>query len=199
MLHLFYQNCLHILNTTVYHCFTPQFWNLAHVKNKPAIFRQRGCSSRWINHVLSLPKNNPYIFVMFLLPRSCLLKFPNLNPWNLDFILSFGHSSNLNCSFSWHLSIWPANLITLICYLFFCPTEAKNLIHSLLNVNPVNRPTLKEILNHPWIAQPPNWKAASMNFLSHSRSCEHFISSMNSVFVWNVNQLKYIYIIDISK
>ncbi|XP_029200202.2 serine/threonine-protein kinase pim-1-like [Acropora millepora] len=34
--------------------------------------------------------------------------------------------------------------------------EAKNLIHSLLNMNPVNRPQLKEILNHPWIAQPAN-------------------------------------------
>ena len=170
------------------------------MKNKPAIFRRRGRSSRWINHVPSLPKNNPYIFVMFLLLWSCLLKLPNLKPWNFDFILSFGNNSNLNYSFNWHLSMWPANLTTLIHVIFFfCPTEAKHLIHSLLNINPVNRPTLKEILNHPWIAQPSNWKAASMNFLSHSRSCEHFISSMNSVLVWNVNQLKYKYIIRYSQ
>ncbi|XP_044166365.1 serine/threonine-protein kinase pim-1-like isoform X1 [Acropora millepora] len=31
--------------------------------------------------------------------------------------------------------------------------EVKNLIHSLLNINPVNRPSLKEILRHPWIVQ----------------------------------------------
>ncbi|XP_068757067.1 serine/threonine-protein kinase pim-3-like [Montipora capricornis] len=30
--------------------------------------------------------------------------------------------------------------------------ELKNLIHSLLNINPVNRPTLRQILNHPWFA-----------------------------------------------
>ncbi|XP_029201797.2 serine/threonine-protein kinase pim-1-like [Acropora muricata] len=32
--------------------------------------------------------------------------------------------------------------------------EVKRLIHSLLNINPVNRPTLKEIQKHPWITQP---------------------------------------------
>ena len=43
----------------VYHCFTPQYSNLAHVENKPAIFRQlvdiwfvhTGLRPRWINHI----------------------------------------------------------------------------------------------------------------------------------------------------
>ena len=34
-------------------------------------------------------------------------------------------------------------------FIFFL-TEAKNLISSLLNVVPMNRPTLRQILNHPW-------------------------------------------------
>ena len=43
----------------VYHCFTPQFWNLVHVKKKPVIFRHLvdtwfihlGLRLRWINHI----------------------------------------------------------------------------------------------------------------------------------------------------
>lgn len=36
------------------------------------------------------------------------------------------------------------------CFLFY--TEVKNLVATLLNTTPDNRPTLKQALKHPWFA-----------------------------------------------
>ena len=56
----------------VYHCLTSQFWNLAHVKNKPVIFRYivdmihlhspRAAPSVNESHIPSLPKNKPHLY-----------------------------------------------------------------------------------------------------------------------------------------
>ena len=49
----------------VYHCFTPQFCNLPHVKNKPAIFTTSwicdGAPSANKSPIPSLAKNYPYL------------------------------------------------------------------------------------------------------------------------------------------
>ena len=58
-------NCQYILNTikkllrASYHCFTAQFWDLVHLKNKPVILRHLvdmwfihlGLCPRWISHI----------------------------------------------------------------------------------------------------------------------------------------------------
>ena len=67
----------------VYHCFTLQFWNLAHVKNRPVIYRH--LVDTWFIHVRAVPlvnksrihevpKNNPYLvinMVIFNIALTC--------------------------------------------------------------------------------------------------------------------------------
>lgn len=69
-------NCQYILNTikkllnTCYHCFTAQFWDLVHLKNKPVILRHLvdkwfthlGLCPRGISHISPRGLRNPYKF-----------------------------------------------------------------------------------------------------------------------------------------
>ena len=57
-------------------------------------------------------------------------------------------------TFSKFFRVLSMKLCHLLCC--SCSTEVKNFIHWLLDTNPFNCPTLREILKHPWIAQQTN-------------------------------------------
>ncbi|CAH3173889.1 unnamed protein product [Porites lobata] len=50
--------------------------------------------------------------------------------------------------------------------------EAKNLISSLLNVVPMNRPTLRQISNHPWFTMQGSTETFCSNVLTKKKSCD---------------------------
>lgn len=49
-------------------------------------------------------------------------------------------------------SIWSLFTTVQSWFFFFNPTEAKNLICSMLNVVSINRPSLRQVLRHPWFS-----------------------------------------------
>ena len=62
------------------------------------------------------------------------------------------HTFTTSSSLHYKLNKMPRSTALFINFSFFCLflTEVKNLICSLLNIVPTNRPTMKEALMHPW-------------------------------------------------